>query len=270
MRQVDKDRILISTVYRTAQMAAESVQNLEFESSKTFVDSLNIDDNGNLTFQIDGHVLNLNHNHRQGRRASPAGLLQDIKISLDDIKSRVIENITDNIQDQCDETTIYYLWSLLDLELKDDLNCRKEKMKELVKIFCSTKIHKVEEDWNEYSIEIEYTRLIDVDPDEMLSEFDKAWATSNGLWLNYYDEHKKGKDVQLLLLQQFLKNNVIVFPGLCKLVMVLIASTANTCAKRRALLTPEHLETLYLLGNLKIDSKSPFKYEKELQLLENN
>ena len=71
------------------------------------------------------------------------------------------------------------------------------------------------------------------------------------------DECKKGSGVQLPLLQHFLQNNIINFPGFCKLILVMIASTANTnplerlynilemiCAKHRANLKQEHLETL--------------------------
>ena len=67
---------------------------------------------------------------------------------------------------------------------------------------------------------------------------------------------------------------------LCKSLMILIASAANTsplersystleivCVKRRVNLTPETMEILYLLRVLKIGSKSPFEYEKEIELL---
>ena len=122
--------------------------------------------------------------------------------------------------------------------------------------------------------------MIDIDAKEIVSEFEKAWPVFNGLWLTYYDHHRKGKDVQLTLLQHFIKNNMIMFPGFYKLILILIASAANTsplersysilemiCARRLSM-TPEHMEMLYLLGVLKIASKSPFEYQNEVQFLE--
>ena len=83
----------------------------------------------------------------------------------------------------------------------------------------------------------------------------------------------------VLLLQAFLKNS-ITYPDVGKLIMILISSFSNTspiersysilemiCSKRRSALSPELLETLYLLGNLKIDS-STFEYEKKIELME--
>ena len=223
----------------------------------------------------------LNHNHRAGRNVSPDGVLDDIKVQLNDIKTRVLKNITENIEDQCDESSIYYLCPFLDFERKADLDCRKKKLRELLKVFCTSTVQENEEEWNGYHITLEYPCLIDIDAEENVSEFEKAWPVFDGLWLTYYDHHRKGKDVQLPLLQHFIKNNMIMLPGFCKLILILIASAANTsplersycilemiCAKRRSSMTPEHMEMLYLLGVLKIASKSPFEYQNEVKFLE--
>ena len=58
-------------------------------------------------------------------------------MQLNDIKTKVLKNITVNIQDQCDESAIYYLWSFLDCARKDHLDCRKKKLRELLKVFCT-------------------------------------------------------------------------------------------------------------------------------------
>ena len=209
---------------------------------------------------MDCQELTLNHNHHLGRCASSAGMLEDLKQQLHEIRERVIENIAENIRDQCDKTTVYYFCSFTDFELRDDLECWKEKLNELLKILCSSTVHEMEEKWNGYQMIIEYTRLTDASSAEVLEEFERSWPTLNRLWSTYQDDSKKGKDVQLSLLQKFIKNN-ITFPNLCKLLMILIASAANTsplerpystleivCDKGRANLTPETMEILYLLG----------------------
>ena len=283
LRKVDRDCILISTVFQIAEKAASNMSTVNLKSSDAFINDLSIDDNGNLIFKVEGQELTLNHNHRTGRHASADGVLNNVKTELLDIQERVIKNITENIQDQCDKSSIYYLWSFLDFERKDELDCRKKNLRELLKIFCTSTVHEMEEEWNGYHITLEYPRLIDIDAEEIVNEFEKAWPIFNGLCLTYYDDHRNGKYVQLPLLQHFLKNNMIMFPGFCKLILILIASAANTsplersysileivCAKRRSSMTPEHMELFYLLGVLKITLKSPFDYQKEVNFSRRN
>ena len=59
------------------------------------------------------HTMLLNFPHMQVHRQSQDDRLIEIKNQFTDLKSIIIKNIAENISDQCDESTYYYLlvWS---------------------------------------------------------------------------------------------------------------------------------------------------------------
>ena len=98
--------------------------------------------------------------------------------------------------------------------------------------------------------------------------FSPTSAVFNGFWLPGI--HRKGKDAQLPLLQHFLMKSMM-FPGLCKLILILMASAANTTSLESSYSILEtfcakYLETLYLFVVLKINDKSLFQHENVTKL----
>ena len=91
------------------------------------------------------------------------------------MKHRILTNIKDNINDHCMEDTFYYCWSALDLSDKLSIEERCIKMKDLLTILCTEKVHtikrcksKKEDDvepdlWNEYKISSLRTAVLFLD-----------------------------------------------------------------------------------------------------------
>lgn len=85
----------------------------------------------------------LNHSHKPARRMSEEHLVK-VTQDLVNVKERIRVNIIENVRSQCDSETYYYCWSGLGLKLKLSISQRKEHWKDIVVIFCTTKIFTVQ------------------------------------------------------------------------------------------------------------------------------
>ena len=112
-------------------------------------DTLLFDQNGNLeaTLNIKGnnHNIILNCHSRQPRGQNQESVLNDIKFKLTDLRRRLLENATQNIKDQCDDSSWFWNWSGLDLENQCSLCDRKERLAEVVRAFTLERVHIVQE-----------------------------------------------------------------------------------------------------------------------------
>ena len=86
---------------------------------------------------------------------------------------------------------------------------------------------------------------------------------------------------QLKTYQSFLNLHSIQYPNVSQLLLILIATPANTspveqgytlleiiCEKRRNRLNVENVVALFILANLKLNIKDQMEYEKEIERLE--
>ena len=86
---------------------------------------------------------------------------------------------------------------------------------------------------------------------------------------------------QLKIYQSFLNLHSIQYPNVSQLLLILIATPANTspveagytlleiiCAKHRNRPNAENVEAIFILANLKLNIKDPMEYEKEIERLE--
>ena len=107
LRSPDTSDILASEVFTTSDSFATKVESMETPSADEFCDTLKFDQNGNLegTLQIKGNNHNtiLNRHSRQSRGRDQNLMLNDIKFKLTGLKKRLLENVTQNIKDQCDD-----------------------------------------------------------------------------------------------------------------------------------------------------------------------
>ena len=147
LRKADKSSLLVSTVYNTARSFVDRVNELQTPNANEFKDSLRIDQNGNVLVDTkvmgNNHTMMLNHPHKPSRHTTEAERLQKIKDSMVNLKERIVENIVSNVEDQCGENTFYYSWSGLDLEVPISIDSRIERLKDLITLFCTEKIHTV-------------------------------------------------------------------------------------------------------------------------------
>ena len=243
--------------------------------------------------------LYLNRHSKPSRsQLTSEQIVQSIKDDLINIKQRILKN-RKNIFDQCDEDTLYYCWSGLDLEIKVSIHICINRLRDIVSRFCGECIHVVQkftspnhdkendptipDKWEGYEIHLHYPPKIDCTEDEMLMEIKSTWPSVGKLWMIEVNKAKGKQAVdQLFVWQQFVKEHSTEFRSMCQLMQIMVATVANTsplersytklqmvAAKRRNHSESKNLET-YLLAalNKELKPRKPSEYVEELKLLE--
>ena len=147
-------------------------------------------------------------------------------------------------------------------------------------MYGTVKVHDAPATWMNYTIEVTYPARLNVTWEEFKNEFKKAWPKLTKYWLMEVNTKKKQAS-HLTCYKNFIVNESISYPNISQLLQICIALAPNTsflersysklemiCSKRRNNLSPETLETLYLLAILRIPVRDPTQYEKEIELLE--
>ena len=70
-------------------------------------------------------------------------VLTQAKENLCKLEDRILTNVKENIKDQCGDNKYYYCWSALDLGDKSSVEERITKLKDLLGILCTEKVHVV-------------------------------------------------------------------------------------------------------------------------------
>ena len=147
-RTVDKDGHLVSETYRLAQQTANNARKLETPTADKFVESLHLDNNGNLMFtesiNNSDHLLRLSDSHKPTRGKSEDQRLASVKEKMAKIKTDVLNNIYQNLTEQIGDESYYSAWSGLDLADKEcSIEERVTKLDSLLNIFANENVHEV-------------------------------------------------------------------------------------------------------------------------------
>ena len=89
------------------------------------------------------HTIRLSTSHKLSRGQTEDMRLNQINTKLLDICAKILDNISDNIKDQCSEETNYYTWSAFDLADQTPLQDRVTKMRPLIEKLTSNTHHEV-------------------------------------------------------------------------------------------------------------------------------
>ena len=224
LKPADKGDLLVSTVYNIAKSFADEMLGFDTNNADKFVNSLTFDENGNLqaTAKISGrsnkHTITLNYPHKQVRNQTQEDRLSQLKEELAALKEAIVKNIVENVNDQCDESTYYYCWSGLDLNLKISIAVREQRLKDIIAIYCSDRVHTVLDYadvketrtkpclWEGYSVKLHYNKKIQCTEEEFNKELSSSWKTINGLYMkevNFARLNKTNPD-QEKVWQQFI------------------------------------------------------------------
>ena len=299
LRKADKTSCLASTVYNTQQSFADTMKAIATPSADKFHDSLFFDENGNLMCIIkvgdNEHTLLLNHPHKKTRGVTEIQRLQNVKDTLASLKTKIKDNMVENILDQCSEETFFYNWSGLDLEIPLSTADRVARLHELISLFCTETSHLVSKYTNstendteadkyfEHEVYLHYPKKIDCSVPELKSQTEEALVTVGQLWLKEVNAAKfeKRPKNQLNVWKQVLSLHSLQFPLFCQLVQINIATAPNTSPlersytklqmlteKRRSRTSPPNLEIRWLISALDIPVKGPNDYELERKRLE--
>ena len=77
------------------------------------------------------------------REKSQDEVLALLQESLNKLKHRIPRNIKGNVNEQCGEDTFYHCWSALDPSDKSSIEEHCIKMKDLLTILCTEKVHTI-------------------------------------------------------------------------------------------------------------------------------
>ena len=145
---MDKDHHLVSETYRLAQQTANDARKLETPTADKFVESLHLDNNGNLMFtesiNNSDHLLRLSDSHKPTRGKSEDQRFASVKEKMAKIKTDVLNNIYQNLTEQIGDESYYSAWSGLDLADKEcSIEERVTKLDSLLNIFANENVHEV-------------------------------------------------------------------------------------------------------------------------------
>ena len=271
LRQADKSDLLVSMVYNLSSSFAATLESVETSSADSFLESLQFDDNGNLLgvtkCERENHTMTLNYSHHPSRNTFDTRL-HSLKNELKAVKVRIVDNIVDNVRDQCDDQTYFYAWSGLDLELKLSVTERVNRLRDIINVYCTERVHTVqkyrtqkEEDtvadnWEGYQVNLMYPKKINMTEEELCQELEVAFKTISQLYLAEVNA-AVGQLVQILI--STASNTSPLERGYTYLEMI--------AAKRRNKLEPKTIETLFMLASLKLPVKKYSEYAMEVERL---
>ena len=286
LHTVDSDSTVVSEVHGIAIRAADAfAEGIDTPAADRFIETLNEDEFGNLTFKIttdnEEHVLRLNYQQRGRRNEDALGSLQN---KLRTLKTSVLQNIESNIRDQNKDTLASH-FSCLDLDSTEDTETRLQNISKLWHTYGKDNTHALSEKYCDLNVTISYKRKVTCTLEQLHDEFVKAVPV-----LSRYakrrrevaEGHSQEKVIptQLSLLQEFVKHHEMVFFHLCQIVRIALSIATNTgwiersysrlqliCTKQRNKMKMTTMEVLYLLKELNLPMKE--SYVEELRLLEN-
>ena len=177
LRKVDKSNALVSYVYGIADTIANEVSTLKTPEADAFLNNLKLDSNENFLPDViisgKKHTLLLNKHHKPARENKQTNKQDDVlrqeKGNFCKLKDRILTNIKENIKNQCGDNTYYYCWSVIDLGDKSSVKECINKLKDLLAIVCTEKVHVVKkhtskkEDqvepylWNGYKVSFKFS-----------------------------------------------------------------------------------------------------------------
>ena len=167
LKAVDKTDLLVTQVYNIAKKVASEVKMLNTTQADEFSSSLKFDENGNLLASLsigqNKHDILLCHHSKPSRNQARGDQIERLHNKLEDVKSRVLSNVKENIEDQMSDASWYYNWSGLDLEFQIGLNERVNRMIEVIRLYTTNRKHvqkyknkreidTVDDSWNGYKI----------------------------------------------------------------------------------------------------------------------
>ena len=216
---VDKDGHLLSETCRLAQQTANDARKLETPTADKFVESLHLDNNGNLMFtesiNNSDHLLRLSDSHKPTRGKSEDQRLVSVKEKMAKIKTDVLNNIYQNLT-EIGDASYYSAWSGLDLADKEcSIEERVTKLDSPLNIFANENVHEVKKfvdsketqltpfKWHEHSIFLHCPSILSCSVDELSSEVRCAWPSVSRVYLKSYQE-TRGKPNQRSVWKQFL------------------------------------------------------------------
>ena len=296
LRKNDKKVVLVSSVYRSGQKFCDDLPKIVTTRADDFCAGLHFDGNNNLIAQLtinnSTHTFVLNRNSRPRRGTSQEESLNAIKAQLENVKSDVMKNAIENVKSlTAKEETCYFMWAGLDLESKFDVSERLVNLSPLVSLFTEGRIQQVLDVndcktavvWQGYTVYLHHPRRLMGSAEEFEKEFREGWPKISKMWLNYCLKTDAKQRDQLEVIKQFLHENASVYPNMCTLFYIMLATPANTsnveraysileiiCQPRRNKLTVDHLEQLFLLSVMREEVGDVSGYVECLKYLEKN
>ena len=182
LRKVDEDEdgTLICEAYRIGMEAAESTISCDTNRANDFIQSLSLDEHDNVhaTFTIDetSHHVILSK-RLSGRFES----LQKVKDQLVELKSDNLKFLSDQFIDQHEDHSLGWLMSAFDLEYKEDLSDRLEKISQLYNLFGVRKEHEIDELWFDYMVILIHEPRLSCTESQLSKEFEDAYCHMNVL-----------------------------------------------------------------------------------------
>ena len=185
------------------------------------------------------------------------------------MKKKVAENLVGNAEDQNQKSTIVEFASAFDLQKKANKLTRIGYIWQLHHVYGKQNIHAMTDDecksgLIEYNITILYPAKLQCTEEELVSEFKSMWPIITKSWLKFKETKPVANRIKRFWIQM-VEDNAVDYPNICDLVLLLLSISPGTgpversfsqlakiCYKDRNLLSPETLESLYLLSAMGI------------------
>ena len=236
------------------------------------MEGLHTDKNNNVKVSLlstDGNQ----HTQLLNEKLSRKKTLETIKQELVYVKEGILKCLVENIVDQNIEDSICDLMCAFNLNSKEGLESRLEKIQKLHNIYGIDREHHVKEKWNDFDVIVRYMKRLMCTEEELVEQFEMVYRNKMVALARELREAKaRGQPVsQHSLWKGFLKDMEIQGPDLCNLVLIMISIPPNSgwveraysyleqvCQKKRNRLDVGNLRAFFL-GAIEIGAKRLLK-----------
>ena len=196
---------------------------------------------------------------------------------LTETKKNILQRLHDNIVDQVKDDSIFFLLNVFDLNSRESIEEKIEKIRKLYNIYGKERSHQVKDKWFDFNVIINYLPRIRCTEEELVSQFTAAHEKISILAREYRERVLSQYDQWC----KFIASMDMQSPDLCDLVVTMMSVPPNSgwveraysyleqiCQKKRNRMTVEKpLKELFFLALLKLDPKPTAGYTNEIKIL---
>ena len=287
---VDSDKILSCEVFDVAHRTANKLVDPSLKTPKAdnIFKNLNVDNNNNICVTLknpdaaDDNEEPSTHTHLLNEKLTRHRTFEDVKEGLLSTKHNILHRLKENITDQVDNKSIFYLFSVFDLKSRESLDEKCDKLKALYEIYGKDNTHLVSEKWFDFEVSITYKARLKCTCAELIEQFKIGHEKMTSLARELRQDRLAGGELtQHCLWVKFIKLMGMQCPDLCDMVLIMISIPPNSgwveraysylemiCQKRRNQMKIESpLKELFFLAQLKLEPRDCQGYKREIKIL---
>ena len=143
-------------------------------------------------------------------------------------KKNILKQLHDNIVDQVEEDSIFFLLNVFDLNSRESFEEKTVKIRQLYNIYGKERSHQVKEKWFNFTVMVNYLPRLRCSEEELVSQFISAREKISSLAREYRERGEELKHLtQHDLWCKFIVSMDMQLPDLCDLIVTMMSVPPN-------------------------------------------